>query len=213
MQISISTPYKSPLSKVKDVQDKNTRSYKIGDYINDKLTFTRMMNERLFKFYNQKGQVSYGEKIEQDENPVDIDKRESIRKEIWKQTYSLLQEATAKLQVNVENVQTYDKNGHSNDKAEDPFGVAAYYSEHPEDLKKVQLGIVPDYFKVKNTGDRILKIWFPENGGPKEKDAIERAENNIGKAYSEVGTMFGNKLPQIVLDTREYVLGKVKEMK
>jgi len=213
MQISISTPYKSPISKVKDAQDKNTRSYKIGDYINDKLTFTRMMNERLFEFYNQKGQVSYGEKIEEDENPVDIDKRESIRKEIWKQTYSLLQEATAKLQVNVENVQTYDKNGQPDEKKDDPFGVAAYYFEHPKDLKKVQLGIVPDYFKTKNTGDRILKIWFPQNDGPKEKEEIERAEKNINKAYSEVGTMFGNKLPQIVLDTRDYVLGKVKEMK
>jgi len=212
MHISPASSYNSPLSKVKDVQNKKTNDNNV-DYINGKLIFTRMMNERLFEFYNQKGEVNFSENIEEDEDPADIEKRESIRKEIWKQTYSLLQEATAKLQVTAKTVQAYDKNGRIYEETADPFGVAAYYSEHPEDLKKVQLGIVPDYFNAENTGDRILKSWFPENQGPKTQNEIERAEKNITKAYSEVSTMFGDKLPQLVLDTKEYILGKVNEMK
>jgi len=211
MHISPASSYNSPLSKVKDVQDKKTNDNNV-DYINGKLIFTRMMNEKLFEFYNQKGEVHSSENIEEGENPVDLEKRESVRKEIWKQTYSLLQEATAKLQVTAKTVQSYDKNGRIYEETADPFGVAAYYSEHPEDLKKVQLGIVPDYFNVENSGDRILKIWFPENKGPINQEEVERAVKNINKAYSEVGTMFGDKLPQLVLDTKEYVLGKVNEM-
>jgi hypothetical protein len=213
MQISTTSMNKSQLSKPKDLQDKNAKGYKVGDYIQDKLTFTRMMNERLFEFYNRKGKVSYSEMIEENENPVDIDKRETIRKEIWKQTYSLLQEAIAKLRIDEKTVQTYDKSGRPDEETADPFGVIAYYAEHPEDLKKVQLGIVPDYFNVENTGNRILKIWFPENDAAKDQEQVDRAVKNIGKAYSEVGIMFGDKLPQLVLDTREYVLGKVKEIK
>ncbi len=209
MQISTTTTYKSPLSKVKDKQEKNANNNKTGDYINEKLTFTRIMNERLFEFYNQQGKINYDTNIEPDENPEDIVNRETIRREIWKQTYSLLQEAIAKLRVDANIVQSYDKNGRPDKKTADPFGVAAYYEEHPEDLKKVQLGIVPDYFNVENTGNRIFNILFPENGAAKDPEALDRAVKNIGKAYTEVGAMFGDKLPQLVLDTREYVLGKV----
>ncbi|MBN2414161.1 hypothetical protein JXQ31_20975 [candidate division KSB1 bacterium] len=213
MQISTTTTFKSPLSNFKDIQDNHSNGYSNADYINDKLTFTRMMNERLFEFYNQKGKVNYNENIDDDDNPEDIEKRESTRKEIWKQTYSLLQEAIAKLRLDAKTVQAYDKNGRPDEETADPFGVAAYYAEHPEDLKKVQLGIIPDYFNVENTGNRILKIWFPETDSAKDQQDVPGAVKNIGKAYSEVGAMFGDKLPQLVLDTRDYVLGKVQEMK
>ena len=68
MQITSPTTYKSPLSKPKDIQGKNIKGYNVGDYIQDKLAFTRMMNERLFEFYNRKGTVSSGEMIKENEN-------------------------------------------------------------------------------------------------------------------------------------------------
>lgn len=211
MQITSVSPYQDSLSKTRDTQDKRKET-KSTEFNSEKLTFTRMMNERLFEFYNQKGQVSQQTEIVKDNNDDDLTDRESIRKEVWRQTYALLQEATASLQTGAKNGNEYDKTGRLFGEEMDPFGIGAYYAEHPDDWKKVQLGIIPDYFNVANTGQRILDIWMPQDGATLDAAGVERARQNIIKAYSEVSEMFGNKLPQLVLDTKEYVLGKLAEL-
>jgi len=210
MQITSVSPYHDPLSKTKDTQEKSKET-KRTEYNSEKLTFTRMMNERLFEFYNQKGQVSQQTEEVVEDNNQDLTDRESIRKEVWRQTYALLQEATARLQTGSKSA-SYDKNGRIAGEEMDPFGIGAYYADHPDDWKKVQLGIVPDYFNVENTGKRILDIWMPQDGTAMDAAGVERARQNIIKAYSEVSEMFGNKLPQLVLDTKEYILEKLSEM-
>jgi len=210
MQITSVSPYHDPLSKTKDTQEKSKET-KRTEYNSEKLTFTRMMNERLFEFYNQKGQVSQQTEEVVEDNNQDLTDRESIRKEVWRQTYALLQEATARLQTGSKSA-SYDKNGRIAGEEMDPFGIGAYYADHPDDWKKVQLGIVPDYFNVENTGKRILDIWMPQDGTAMDAAGVERAIQNIIKAYSEVSEMFGNKLPQLVLDTKEYILEKLSEM-
>ncbi|HPG40049.1 MAG TPA: hypothetical protein PLP19_09790 [bacterium] len=210
MQITSVSPYHDPLSKTRDTQEKSKETKSTG-YNSEKLTFTRMMNERLFEFYNQKGQVSQQTEEVVEDNNEDLTDRESIRKEVWRQTYALLQEATARLQTGSKSA-SYDKTGRIAGEEMDPFGIGAYYADHPDDWKKVQLGIVPDYFNVENTGKRILDIWMPQDGAVLDAAGVEHARQNIIKAYSEVSEMFGNKLPQLVLDTKEYVLEKLSEM-
>lgn len=202
MHISPVSPYSDPVSRFTE-----TKRGKEKDAVKseEKLDFTRMMNERLFSFYNQKGQVSSNESasVRQDD-PQEIENRESIRKQIWQQTYALLQEGYTKSYN-----QLYDDKGRVNS---DPFGVDAYFSENPEDWKKVQMGIVPDYFNTENTGQRILDIWVPEGTESLDADSVENAEKNILKAYAEVADMFGGSLPQLVLDTKDYVIEKLHSM-
>lgn len=71
---------------------------------------------------------------------------------------------------------------------------------------------IPEYFNVENTGQRMLDILTAGTEGDEfTDDWIEAKKSLVNKAYSEVTKMFGT-LPQIVLDTQDYVLGKLDEM-
>ena len=196
MYIAPVSPYSDPLSKLGGNQN-----YKSKDTVRaEKLNFTRMMNERLFAFYNQQGKVDTFEPVTAtNEELQHLENRESTRKEIWKQTYAMLQEGNGKSVNNL-----YD-----NKVTSDPFGVNAYFKNNPEDWKKVQIGIVPENFTVENTGDRILDIWLPGDGSAVDADFVETTEKNIHKAYAEVHDMFGASLPQLALDTKNYVINKL----
>jgi hypothetical protein len=166
---------------------------------------TLLTNEQPISGYNQKGQVTGVESNDQKEEGI-FAKRERIKNEVWQQTYSMLQDAIAQ----------YMSSGNSTDsnddsQAIDPFGLGAYYTENPEDWEKVQQGIVPDYFNVENTGRRILDIWMPQ-GGTQDAESLQSARLNIERAYDEVSRMFGGHLPQLVLDTRDYILKKLDGM-
>ncbi len=203
MQISPVNPYSDPVARLTDTKKVKEKG---AEQSEEKLDFTRMMNERLFSFYNQKGEVNTSTETDTaiaEEDSNDIVNRESIRKEIWRQTYALLQEGYAK---------SYDQLYEKDKVTSDPFGVEAYFTENPEDWKKVQMGIVPDYFNAENTGARILDIWIPEGAENLDAAYLENAESNIRKAYAEVADMFGGTLPQLVHDTKDYVIGKLQEM-
>jgi len=89
--------------------------------------------------------------------------------------------------------------------------LADYLKEHPGDLEKAANGQVPEYFGVEATGQRILDIWLPGYDGQSDRAAwVKEAKGYIQQAYDEVASMFGG-LPQLVLDTREYVMERLDE--
>jgi len=91
-------------------------------------------------------------------------------------------------------------------------GLADHLAEHPGDLAKVADGQVPEYFGVEATGQRILGIWLPSYDGQSDRAAwAKEAKGYIQQAYDEVAGMFGG-LPQLVLDTREYVMQELDEL-
>ena len=84
--------------------------------------------------------------------------KESEMKEIWEQTYSLLQEITAQMGNLDESEKRIQDAALNADDKDDPLSLGAFFANNPEVLEQVENGKVPDYFNVENTGDRILDI-------------------------------------------------------
>ncbi|MCK5146263.1 hypothetical protein KAR48_05875 [bacterium] len=130
---------------------------------------------------------------------------ESIKLEIQKQSFSLLMQQSGKDKEDpLQKLLGFAAELMGTD--EDPLGLGSYFANNPEDLEQIQQGIIPDYFNIENTGQRILDIWLGGFSG--EGDAAEFAENTkamINQAYDEISSMLGG-LPDIVEDTRDWIM-------
>ena len=92
------------------------------------------------------------------------------------------------------------------------FGLSARFVAHPEEWQQVQRGEIPRYFNVENTAKRILDILIAGNEPDKGSQKWwNRKRDLLEKAYGEVKQGFGG-LPDIVKETREYVLEQLLEM-
>ena len=171
--------------------------------------FTKTKDIVSLNTYNRKGEITKPA-TEEKEDPKVIANKEAIMREIWRQAYALLQEVTAKLDSSSEFKAGLNEIAEYTGNSEDPFGLGAYFAENPDGLEKVRAGIIPDYFSVETTAQRILDIWLPPSGG--EDVDIDFVKGNISQAYAEVAGMFGGKLPQLVLDTQDYIMNKLDEL-
>jgi len=125
-----------------------------------------------------------------------------IKKEIARQTYIYLN-AEDKNHSGIEKLNTLFQHLPY---GEDGLGLHAYFSNNPEDLKAISEGMIPDYFNVENTGQRILDIWLkPFDGSENVYDFIEKVKENINQAYSEISGLFGG-LPELVTSTQDYIM-------
>ena len=154
--------------------------------------------------YDQKGQSVEASANTESKTNVHVLKN-NIQKEIWDQTYTLLKAYSEKSGTTSAFEDGMSQILKSGADSQDPIGMNAYFTEHPEDLAQVQKGEIPDYFNVKNTAQRILQIWVgdkPPEGSSTEW--LQDIKDLIGQAYQEVTGMLG-ELPQLVLDTKDYI--------
>ncbi len=154
--------------------------------------------------YTKTGQTHETGSVEKKAVHLSVLKYE-IKKNIWDQAYALLQsyaegnDTLPAFQQGLEQMEEWSQN------PEDPIGLNAYFSEHPEDLEKIGQGEIPDYFNIENTGQRILDIWIgSEPPDANVEEWVEEVKGLIGQAYGEISGMFSG-LPQLVLDTQSYV--------
>ncbi len=81
-----------------------------------------------------------------------------------------------------------------------------YLEENPEDLEKIEQGVVPEYWNKENTAKRIFDIALLSfNKDDNKEDFYENSKKFIKQAYSEVEKLIG-KLPDLVIETKEAVL-------
>ncbi len=132
--------------------------------------------------------------------------RESIKQEVWDQTFQLLKDMipktvdTSLFDRGIEEMVEFsgDKN--------DPLKLIAHFTANPEDWEKVMRGDVPDYFNVENTGQRILDIWIQSFDDSSDIETwLSETKEKINAIYDEVAGMVGG-LPQLVQDTRDFVM-------
>ena len=205
MDIEIISSLREDIRSVSLEQNKNVEK-KREFYVKKENQFIKSETDYVAPTYNKSGKIST---TQTSQNSRLITSREAIVREIWQQTYQILRQISIALESASEVDKGLDEILKDPKNENDPFGLASYFINNPEDWQKVQSGNVPDYFNVENTGNRILDIWLPKNE-VNEVD-IEFVKSSINRAYSEVAGMFGGKLPQLVLDTQEYVLQKFDE--
>lgn len=137
--------------------------------------------------------------------------RQSIRKEVWDQAYTLLQQYAGENQSTDLLASGLEDLVESTGNSEDPLELGAYFAENPQDWEKVQSGEIPDYFNIENTAQRILDLWMPlYNESDNVETWVSDVKDLIGQAYDEVSGMVGG-LPQLVQDTREYIMNTLDE--
>ena len=159
--------------------------------------------------YDAQGTMISKTEALQNEEEKKIADKEEIRKQIWRQTYTLLYRALNGTEAFPELEKGLVEASKYIGEETDPIGLGDYFANNSEDWEKVQNGIVPEYFGVEKTAQRILDIWVPKNpNGPIDVDYVK---GYINQAYSEVAQMFGGKLPQLVLDTQQYIMERLDE--
>ena len=161
--------------------------------------------------YTQKGQA-VSEEVAMNPKVNAAQLKVTIQREIWDQTYALLKQFAEEkgdgslLDSTLQDMARFTGN------ARDPLGLASYFAENPQDWEKVQNGGIPNYFNVENTSERILDIWVPYyNESEDIEEWLTQTKNLIGQAYDEVSQMVGGGLPQLVQDTRAYVMNALEE--
>lgn len=159
--------------------------------------------------YNQKGQP---EGVDANKNNSAALLSHQIRKQIWDQAYVLLKAYSEKSQTESNFEAGLDQIQMLSSDPQDPIGLHAYFQENPEDWQQVQMGIIPDYFNIENTGDRILDIWLGDSKGTGSSvEFLNNVKDMINQAYGEVTGMLG-ELPQLVLDTQAYIEKQLDEL-
>jgi len=83
--------------------------------------------------------------------------------------------------------------------------LAEFFEQNPEALEEVQQGQIPEFFNVDNTARRMLNIFFSKYNGEDPGSYAEYVKSIIEQAYSDVESMVGGGLPDIVQQTREKV--------
>lgn len=181
------------------------------DRSNNQLT-TFQRSERLndqLQLYDRTGKVNNQLSISTSEI---VEKRESIRQQIFDQIYGALQSAIQQGSLSTQSDNSLATSILQADSSTDPLGLVSFYSNNPDAFDKVKNGEIPDYFNVENTGDRILNTFLSGENTEDGSFDVERARQIITQAYDEVGQMFGGKLPQLTLDTKEYVFNRLDEI-
>jgi len=157
--------------------------------------------------YDRTGKVNGSEK------PKSLVTLQQIEIEVAKQAYMLLEEAASTAGGSDQLKDFLSSISGLTGEKEDPLGLGAHFAANPGDLRQVQAGIVPDHFNVENTGQRILDIWKQSLNEETDVNTwVANTKEMISLAYSEVGGMIGS-LPQLVLDTRDYIMQELDNMK
>lgn len=80
--------------------------------------------------------------------------------------------------------------------------LEAYYSQNPEAKELVDQGVVPDYWGVEQTGQRIFDLLVNAFGGDDPEAFVAQARAVLETAYGDAERIFG-ALPGLVGDTRQ----------
>ena len=159
--------------------------------------------------YNQKGQP---EGVDANKNNSAALLSHQIRKEIWDQAYVLLKAYSEKSQTDSNFEAGLNQIQMLSSDPQDPIGLHVYFQENPDDWEQVQMGIIPEYFNIENTGNRILDIWLGDSMGTGSSvEFLNNVKDLINQAYGEVTGMLG-ELPQLVLDTQAYIEKQLDEL-
>jgi len=206
MKVSTQNPYLAVYANEGKEAEKSGAAVSQSAENKEKPSVKKLAHAETNELYNAEGKVSQKSEVEQQKEARNASHLEMIMKEIWEQTYALLQEVTEKLG----SLDKFEKGmleaaAFTGD-VNDPLKLGAFFAENPDALEKVKNGEIPDYFNVENTGDRILDIWLSDyDVETSVEEFVELVRNYINKAYSQVSGMFSG-LPQLVQDTKEYVM-------
>lgn len=133
----------------------------------------------------------------------------SIEIEVEKQTTALLQQFSARLEIDIE-ISAGSLFGKENKDA--LRGLRDHFERNPAAMSEIEQGNIPPYFNVENTGKRMMDILLAGVAQDNITEAwVKDKKAMVDQAYAEVSDMLG-KLPEIVLRTRDYVFSSLDEM-
>lgn len=167
--------------------------------------FIRSQQSITMDGYNHKGEA-ISEVQSSTKNLSLAELRESIKQEVWDQTFQLLKDFISKTVDTSLFKQGIQEMVEFSGDENDPLGLTEYFAANPADWEQVMQGEVPDYFNVENTGQRILDLWLPSYDESVDVETwVVETKDQLNAIYDEVAGMVGG-LPQLVQDTRDYVM-------